>query len=183
MTEFPLIIQIRFLNEFSLAGVRSLTNRRTLVTLTVGVLVGFSMAALCLRVNNNSVGAFDYLLDGPSADHHHEGHGHAHSGAEMKNAEGPEKDGGQHDMHDQAHAMENASVANKLYDEVRVLCWIMTNPANHKKKARHVKRTWGKRCNILVFMSTAEGERKRKAWEWHHGRGIKMMFDGLVACL
>lgn len=147
----------------TLLGARSLTNRRTLVTLTVGVLVGFSMAAICLRVNREGApgGGFDYFGDGeggPSLDHHHEGHGHAHNGGDLKYLEGPEKDGGQHDMHDQAHAMENASVANKLYDDVRVLCWIMTNPENHKKKARHVKRTWGKRCNILLFMSSAEGE-------------------------
>ncbi|KAM8715037.1 hypothetical protein ACLKA7_002137 [Drosophila subpalustris] len=34
----------------------------------------------------------------------------------------------------------------------------MTNPTNHKKKARHVKRTWGKRCNKLIFMSSAKDE-------------------------
>lgn len=143
---------------------RSLTNRRTLVTLTVGVLVGFSMAAVCLRVNRDSQSiGFEYLLGGsgeggPSPDHHHEGNHDPHTGGELKFAEGPEKEGGNHDVHDEAHAMENASVANKLYDEVRVLCWIMTNPGNHQKKARHVKRTWGKRCNILLFMSSAEGE-------------------------
>ena len=30
---------------------------------------------------------------------------------------------------------------------VRVLCWVMTSPANHEAKARHVKLTWGKRCD------------------------------------
>lgn len=50
------------------------------------------------------------------------------------------------------------SLAKNLYSEVRVLCWIMTNPSNHYNKARHVKRTWGKRCNKLLIMSSAKDE-------------------------
>ena len=47
--------------------------------------------------------------------------------------------------------------AKRMSEKVRVLCWVMTAPENHDKKAKHVKATWGKRCNILLFMSTAEG--------------------------
>lgn len=46
--------------------------------------------------------------------------------------------------------------ARQLREKVRVLCWVMTNPDNHQKKAMHVKQTWGKRCNVLLFMSSAE---------------------------
>ncbi|KAM8715039.1 hypothetical protein ACLKA7_002139 [Drosophila subpalustris] len=56
------------------------------------------------------------------------------------------------------HPYDNSSVADQLKKEVRILCWAMTNPTNHKIKARHVKRTWGKRCNILLFMSSGEDD-------------------------
>ncbi|XP_052801609.1 glycoprotein-N-acetylgalactosamine 3-beta-galactosyltransferase 1-like isoform X2 [Mya arenaria] len=53
---------------------------------------------------------------------------------------------------------ESNEVARMLHDKVRVLCWVMTNPANHDAKAKHVKATWGKRCNILLFMSSSKDD-------------------------
>ena len=36
----------------------------------------------------------------------------------------------------------------------RILCWIMTNPTNIPQKAKSVRDTWGKRCDILLFFSS-----------------------------
>lgn len=47
-------------------------------------------------------------------------------------------------------------MADELYKKVRVLCWVMTGPNNLETKARHVKNTWTRHCNIVVFMSSVE---------------------------
>ncbi|KAG5667439.1 hypothetical protein PVAND_015419 [Polypedilum vanderplanki] len=60
-----------------------------------------------------------------------------------------------HEVNDTTHKNDNNSIAKQLYNEVRVLCWIMTNPENHEKKAIHVKNTWGKHCNKILFMSSS----------------------------
>ncbi|CAD7002484.1 unnamed protein product [Ceratitis capitata] len=46
------------------------------------------------------------------------------------------------------------TLADYLFNNTRVLCWIMTMPENHLKRAVHIRNTWGKRCNKLLFMST-----------------------------
>ncbi|XP_022226339.2 glycoprotein-N-acetylgalactosamine 3-beta-galactosyltransferase 1-like [Drosophila obscura] len=43
-----------------------------------------------------------------------------------------------------------------LYEEVRVLCFVYTKSSQHHLQATGVFRTWGKRCNKLVFMSDKE---------------------------
>lgn len=48
----------------------------------------------------------------------------------------------------------NETLSNKLFNEVKILCMIMTHPENHRTKAVHVKNTWGRRCNKLVFISS-----------------------------
>lgn len=135
-------------------GVRNLTSRRSLATLILGVFVGFVLAAAFISSSDRE--PRPWLRD-------------PHVGADLADAEGPEKDVGYHASHEEAHALENKTVAQRLYNEVKVLCWIMTNPKNHQKKARHVKRTWGSRCNKILFMSSVEGD--------------PIAFDCLLFCL
>ncbi|XP_018022250.1 glycoprotein-N-acetylgalactosamine 3-beta-galactosyltransferase 1-like isoform X2 [Hyalella azteca] len=39
---------------------------------------------------------------------------------------------------------------------IKLLVWVMTQPDNHQTKAVHVRDTWGKRVDKLLFMSTKE---------------------------
>lgn len=80
-----------------------------------------------------------------------------HTGGDLAEAEGPFKEVGMHSSHEDAHALENNTIAEQLYNEVKILCWIMTNPSNHQRKAKHVLKTWGSRCNKIIFMSSVEG--------------------------
>ncbi|XP_060086206.1 glycoprotein-N-acetylgalactosamine 3-beta-galactosyltransferase 1-like [Ylistrum balloti] len=58
------------------------------------------------------------------------------------------------DFDDSHFHKDNDKVAKDLEKKIRVLCWVMTSPQNLDKKAIHVKRTWAKRCNVLVFISS-----------------------------
>uniref|UniRef100_A0A182Q148 Glycoprotein-N-acetylgalactosamine 3-beta-galactosyltransferase 1 n=1 Tax=Anopheles farauti TaxID=69004 RepID=A0A182Q148_9DIPT len=46
--------------------------------------------------------------------------------------------------------------SNNLTESVRLLCWVMTTPANHQEKVVHIQATWGARCNKLLIMSSVE---------------------------
>nr|XP_020470159.1 glycoprotein-N-acetylgalactosamine 3-beta-galactosyltransferase 1-B-like [Monopterus albus] len=54
------------------------------------------------------------------------------------------------------HADEDSWVADVLYQKVRVLCWVMTGPYNLQSRAHHVRATWSRHCNVVVFMSSVE---------------------------
>ncbi|KAL3832304.1 hypothetical protein ACJMK2_023958 [Sinanodonta woodiana] len=49
---------------------------------------------------------------------------------------------------------DDDNVARKLQNKVKILIWVMTSPENLEKKAVHVKKTWGKRVDKLLFFSS-----------------------------
>ncbi|KAL1517501.1 hypothetical protein ABEB36_001259 [Hypothenemus hampei] len=50
--------------------------------------------------------------------------------------------------------MVNTTLSDHLSKKVPILCWIVTTPRNHQRKAFHVKTTWGRRCNTLLIFSS-----------------------------
>ncbi|KAM8977547.1 glycoprotein-N-acetylgalactosamine 3-beta-galactosyltransferase 1-like [Pelodytes ibericus] len=56
------------------------------------------------------------------------------------------------------HDSGNKSVNDDLYHKVRVLCWIMTGPKNLDTKAIHLKYSWTRHCNVVLFMSSVTNE-------------------------
>ncbi|NXQ13221.1 C1GTA galactosyltransferase, partial [Peucedramus taeniatus] len=54
---------------------------------------------------------------------------------------------------------EDAGVARALFQRVRVLCWVMTAPQNLETKARHVRDTWARHCNVALFVSSEPAPR------------------------
>ncbi|XP_058125476.1 glycoprotein-N-acetylgalactosamine 3-beta-galactosyltransferase 1-like [Anopheles ziemanni] len=130
-------------------GPRNGSHPRTFITLLFGTVLGFMFATF---ISSTTVRLPEYYRqrDSPTVV------SDPHTGNDLREAAGPEQDVGQHGAHEEAHAHENASLAHQLYRDVRILCWVMTNPSNHKKKALHVKRTWANRCNKVLFMSSEE---------------------------
>ncbi|MEE6471762.1 hypothetical protein FKM82_009363 [Ascaphus truei] len=57
-----------------------------------------------------------------------------------------------------SHIQGNSSVSDDLSHKVRVLCWIMTAPKTLQTKAIHLKYSWTRHCNVVLFMSSTTNE-------------------------
>ncbi|GAB1601155.1 glycoprotein-N-acetylgalactosamine 3-beta-galactosyltransferase 1-like isoform X1 [Argonauta hians] len=127
--------------------------KRGIFTFSVGIIFGFvftSMFAYSSMWNNTILSTnapFYYTNSIPEKPHGHGG---------IEHLGGPTNSFQWNDSEDESHQGEMNSLAQVLAKKVRVLCWVMTNPNNIQKKAIHVDATWGRRCNLLLFMSSAD---------------------------
>lgn len=157
MTKYTLLIDNKS-NRYHTAGITPFKNG-PFVLFVIGVTIGVTFAIMYTQyqiiANNRSYGSVhldrvsdfngmdDELMHGvPAIGENFTKHSGATAAADAIN-----------NIED-VHAIENRTVATTLFQDVRVLCWILTTPKQHRTRAIHVKRTWAKRCHRSLFMST-----------------------------
>ncbi|KAI7685438.1 Glycoprotein-N-acetylgalactosamine 3-beta-galactosyltransferase 1 [Sarcoptes scabiei] len=143
----------------SSSSITSLSNNRIsksfMLALLIGMTFGFSFSYLLISVINWDLIYFKsiklFQLNHPQSFNHFDEDLDAHSHEQLDSITGPNIPITFHGSEEEFH-----KVANHLSENIRVLCWVMTNPKNHQTKAKHVRATWGKRCNELIFISSQE---------------------------
>ncbi|KAK7601001.1 hypothetical protein V9T40_008442 [Parthenolecanium corni] len=125
--------------------------RSFLLSLSAGILFGFIFAYVLFSVTEVQLRNFRLIPRFESQSSYVDRHSHFDPESSDINIVALKNS-------DEMQHQDEDLIASRLKEKIRVLCWVMTAPQNHRKKAVHVKATWGKRCNTLLFMSSAEDE-------------------------
>lgn len=161
MTKYTLLVDNKLNRHHHINGVSPFKNG-PFVLFVIGVTIGVSFAIMYTQyqmiANNRSYAVhLDRLSDHLNGMDDQLMHGVQVIGSEnaTKNSVAARATSNNNNNDDEdVHAIENRTLATVLFQEVRVLCWILTTPNQHRTRAIHVKRTWGKRCNRILFMSS-----------------------------
>ena len=106
--------------------------KNIMISWVFGSIFGVSVSLLLIHMNQNyksQLSLFYKSERGPPSAFQ----GHAHSHKDLENVEGPDEVVEFHNGNTSVHKDEDL-VAREMAEKVRVLCWVMTQPKNHKSK-------------------------------------------------
>ena len=112
-------------------------SKNIVISLVIGFIFGLSVSLLTISktqyLPNYSKNILRSLQSQWSQYYTHPPNGHAHSHEDLENEEGPPEIVMFHNGNESVHRDEDL-VARQLAEKVKVLCWVMTQPKNHKSK-------------------------------------------------
>ena len=106
--------------------------KNIMISWVFGSIFGVSVSLLLIHMNQNYKSQWSLFYKserGPPSVFQ----GHAHSHKDLENAKGPDEIVEFHNGNKSVHKDEDV-VAREMAKKVRVLCWVMTQPMNHKSK-------------------------------------------------